>query len=182
MFTRHLLFDHFQFTLIHEPNIPGSYAILFFTASDFTSITSHIHNWVVFLLWLHLSGVISPLSSSNISDTYQPPTNLSFSVIPFCLFILFMGFSRQEYWSGLPLPSLVDQVLSKISSMTHPLWVALHSMAHGFTSSPSATASAMAHLKEALMPEPPWQLYRKLWKNSEQWACWYKNKTEKKLK
>ena len=39
----HLLFDHFQFSLIHGPNIPGSYAILLFTASDFTSITSHIH-------------------------------------------------------------------------------------------------------------------------------------------
>ena len=62
-------------TLIHRPNIPGSYAILFFRASDFTSITSHIHNWVLFLLWLHLfilSGVISLLFSSSISGTYQP--------------------------------------------------------------------------------------------------------------
>ena len=25
MFTRHFLFDHFQFALIHGPNIPGSY-------------------------------------------------------------------------------------------------------------------------------------------------------------
>ena len=35
------------------------------------------------------------------------PTDLgssSFSVLSFCLFILFMGFSRQEYWSGLPFP------------------------------------------------------------------------------
>ena len=31
----------------------GSYAILLFTALDFASITSHIHNWVLFLLWLH---------------------------------------------------------------------------------------------------------------------------------
>ena len=49
--------------------------ILFFTASNFTSITSHIHNWVLFLLWLCLfilSGVISPLFSSSILDTYQP--------------------------------------------------------------------------------------------------------------
>ena len=45
------LFDHFQLTLIHGPNIPGSYVILFFTASGFTSITSHIHNWVMFSLW-----------------------------------------------------------------------------------------------------------------------------------
>ena len=58
--------DHFQFALIHGPNIPGSYAILLSTASDLASITSHIHNWVLFLLWLHpfvLSGVISPLIS-----------------------------------------------------------------------------------------------------------------------
>ena len=36
----HLLFGHFQFALIHGPNIPGSYAILLFTASDLASITS----------------------------------------------------------------------------------------------------------------------------------------------
>ena len=35
----------------------------------------------------------------------------SFSVLSFCLFILFMGFSRKEYWSGLPFPSPVDHVL-----------------------------------------------------------------------
>ena len=71
----HLLFDHFQFALIHGPNIPGSYAILFFTTLDFTSITSHIHNWVLFLLWFHLfilSGVISPLISSSILGAYRP--------------------------------------------------------------------------------------------------------------
>ena len=39
----HLLFDHFQFALIHGPNIPGSYAILLFTALELASITSHIH-------------------------------------------------------------------------------------------------------------------------------------------
>ena len=35
---------------------------------------------------------------------YWAPTDLgssSFSILSFCLFILFMGFSRQEYWSGL---------------------------------------------------------------------------------
>ena len=31
--------------------------------------------------------------------------HLSFSVLSFCLFIWFMGFSRQEYWSGLPFSS-----------------------------------------------------------------------------
>ena len=67
------LFDHFQFALIHGPDIPGSHAILLFTASDLASITSHIHSWVLFLLWLPpfiLSGVISPLISSSILGTY----------------------------------------------------------------------------------------------------------------
>ena len=75
MYSCHLLFDHFQFALIHGPNIPGSYAILLITASDLASITSHIHNWVLFLVWLHpfiLSGVISPLISSSILGTYRP--------------------------------------------------------------------------------------------------------------
>ena len=60
---------------------------------------------------------------------YWAPTNpgsSSFSVLSFCLFILFMGFSRQEYWSGLPFPSPVDHVLSELSTMTCPSWVALH--------------------------------------------------------
>ena len=48
---------------------------------------------------------------------YWAPTNLgssSFSVLSFCLFILFLGFSRQEYWSGLPFPFPVDHVLSPL--------------------------------------------------------------------
>ena len=43
---------------------------------------------------------------------YLAPTNLgssSFRILSFFLLILFMGFSRQEYWSGLPFPSPVDQ-------------------------------------------------------------------------
>src|SRR5574337_876992 len=74
-FTLAISFDHFQFALIHGPDIPGSYAILLFIASDLASITSHIHNWVLFLLWLHpfiLSGVISTLISSSILGTYRP--------------------------------------------------------------------------------------------------------------
>ena len=57
---------------------------------------------------------------------YWAPTNLessSFSVLSFCLFILFMGFSRQEYWSGLPFPTPVDHIVSELSTMTHPSWV-----------------------------------------------------------
>ena len=56
-----------KFARIHGSNIPGSYAILLFTASNFASFKSHIQNWVLFFLWLRLfflSGVISPLFSS----------------------------------------------------------------------------------------------------------------------
>ena len=66
---------------------------------------------------------------------YWAPTNLgnsSFTVVSFCLFMLFMGFSRQEYWSGLPFPSPVDHILSELSTMTRLSWVALHGMAHSF--------------------------------------------------
>ena len=58
---------------------------------------------------------------------YWTPTDLgsfSFSILSFCLFILFMGFSRQEYWSGLPFLSPVDHNLSDVSTMTRPSWVA----------------------------------------------------------
>ena len=64
---------------------------------------------------------------------YWSPTHLgssSFNVLSFCLFILFMGFSKQEYRSGLPFSAPVDHILSELFTMTHPLWVALHVMAH----------------------------------------------------
>ena len=43
-----------------------------------------------------------------------------------------MGFSRQEYWSGLPFPFPVDPILSEPSTMTCPSWVAVQGMTHGF--------------------------------------------------
>ena len=59
-------------------------------------------------LFLHWSPVM-----------YWAPTDLgssSFSILSFCLLILFMRFSRQEYWSGLPFPSPVDHILSDLST------------------------------------------------------------------
>ena len=67
--------------------------LLLFTALDLASITSHIHNWVLFLLWLHpfiLSGVISPLISSSILGTYWPG-EFPFQYPIICLFIPFMA-------------------------------------------------------------------------------------------
>ena len=64
---------------------------------------------------------------------YWASTNLgssSFSVISFCLLILFV--SRQECWSGLPYPSPMDHILSELSTITCPSWVALYGTAHSF--------------------------------------------------
>ena len=58
---------------------------------------------------------------------YWAPIDLgssSFSILSFCLSILFMGISRQEYWSGLLFSSPVDHILSDLSTMTRPSWVA----------------------------------------------------------
>ena len=74
MFTLAISRLRWQFALIHGPKIPSSYAILLFTASDLASITSQIHNWILFLIWLHLFilyGVISPLISSSILGTTE---------------------------------------------------------------------------------------------------------------
>ena len=50
----------------------------------------------------------------------------------FCLLILFMGFSRQEYGSVLPFSSPGDHILSELCTMICPSCMALHGMAHGF--------------------------------------------------
>ena len=44
-----------------------------------------------------------------------------------------MRFSQQVYWGGLPFPPPVGHVLSELSAMTSPSWVALHYLAHSFT-------------------------------------------------
>ena len=41
-------------------------------------------------------------------------------------------FSRQEYRSDLPFPPAEDYILSELSTMAHPSWVALHGMPHNF--------------------------------------------------
>ena len=81
--------------LTDGPEIPGSYAKLLFRASDLASITSHIHSWVLILLWLCLfilSGVISPLISGSLLGTYQPGESI-FQ----CL--LFFSFSYHSWGS-----------------------------------------------------------------------------------
>ena len=47
-------------------------------------------------------------------------------------FIQFMRFSWQVYWGGLPFSPPVGHILSELSAVTHPSWVALHGMTHSF--------------------------------------------------
>ena len=117
----------------HGPN-----TVLFFTALDFTFITWHIHNWMSLLLcpsYFILSEAITncpPLFPSSVLDTFWPG-GIIFCVLSFCFFIVFMGFSWQEYWSGLPLSPPVDHNLSELFTMTRPSWVAPQGMANSFT-------------------------------------------------
>ena len=104
--------------------------------SPVTSTTGHCFSFGSVSSFF-LSGVISPLISNSILGTYQPeefifqcPISLPFYTVH--------GFSRQEYWSGLPFPSPMNHVLSELSTMTHPSWVALHGMAHSFIESDKA--------------------------------------------
>ena len=100
---------HFRFALIHGPNIPGSCAILPFTASDFTSIISHIHNWALFSLWLSLfilPGAIFPLFSSSIFGIYQPGEFI-FQCYIFWPFHTIHGVLKARIlkWSAIPFSS-----------------------------------------------------------------------------
>ena len=78
-----------------------------FLLSPVTSTAGYIFSLAPFL---HPFWSYFPLISSSILGTYQP-REFPFQY-PVCLFKLFMGFSRQEYWSGLPFPSPVDHILS----------------------------------------------------------------------
>ena len=62
---------------------------------------------VLFLLWLSLFIPLEPFLHSSPVSYWAPIDlgNLSCIVMSFCLFILFMGFSRQECWNTLPFPS-----------------------------------------------------------------------------
>ena len=112
--------------------VPKQYCSLQYRTLLPSPVTST--NWAHPQLWLCLSilsGVISLLFSSSILGTYWPGEFI-FQCHIFLPFHTVMGFSRQEYWSGLPFCLPVDHILSELSTMTHPSWVALQSMAYSF--------------------------------------------------
>ena len=127
---------------MHGSNIPGSYAI--FTASDFTSITCHIHYWVLFLLLLHLlilSGVSPPLISNSILGTYQPgefifqcPIFFPFHTVNGVLKARILKWFAIPFSSGPRFVRTLHHDLSWVALHGTALHgMALHSMAYSFT-------------------------------------------------
>ena len=77
-------------------------------------------------MWILNHELRCSISFDTSPVAYWAPAELgssSFTVISSCLFTLFMGFSRQEDWTGLPFPSPLNHVFSEFSIMTHPSWV-----------------------------------------------------------
>ena len=95
------------------------------------STTEHhfpIGSAILFFLELVIVLHCSPVA-------YWTPSNLkgsSSGTISFCLFILLMGFSRHEYWTGLPFPPPLVHILSELFTTTCSSWVTLHNMACSF--------------------------------------------------
>ena len=105
----------------HGPNIPDSYAILFFTTSGFTFTTRHIHDWVSFSLWPSTSLFLELLVISFCSSPVLYWTllgRLFFQCLIFLHFHSGHGFSWQAYWGDLPFPPPVDHVLPELFTMT----------------------------------------------------------------
>ena len=93
---------------------------------------------------------------------YWAPTDLgstSFSILSFRLFILFMGFSRQEYWSGLPFPSPVDY-FCRLWRLLFRTWLCFHQCqschlgitAHLLLPTPEYCSSNFPHLASLFPP------------------------------
>ena len=119
---------------VHGPNIPCSYAVMFFTSLDFTSITSHIHSWVLFSLWLHpfiLSGVISPLISSNILGAYSPG-EFNFQCHIFLPFHTVHGVLKARILKWFVIPFSSGPCFVRTLHHDLSVLVALHGIAHSF--------------------------------------------------
>ena len=71
----------------------------------------------------------SSLMITNLGQIFKSFGRLHGFFLPF---ILYRGFSRQEYQNGLPFPSPVDHILSKLFTVIRLSWGALHSLAHRF--------------------------------------------------
>ena len=107
----------------HVPNIPGSYAILSFTALDFTFISRHIHNWSSFPLWpscFTLSRAISScpaLFASRTLDTFQ--SGVAHISVSYFFAILYSSWGSHGKYTWVVCHSLLWQITFCQNS---PLW------------------------------------------------------------
>ena len=102
-------------------------------ALDLASITSPIHNWVLFLLWLHpfiLSGVISPL----ISSRYWAPFDLGSSSVSATFFPFYTvhGVLKARILKWFAIPFSRGPHFVRTLHHDRLSWVAPHGMAHSF--------------------------------------------------
>ena len=123
--------------------------------SDFTS-TSHIHNWVLFLLWLDLfilSWAISPLISIDLGSS-------SFSV--FLPFHALHGLLKAKIlkWFAIPFSSVPRFIRTK------PSWAALPNMAHSFIELDKAVIQviSLVNFLVSILSAFWWIRIRGLWK------------------
>ena len=110
------------------------YCCLQLTASDFSSITSHIHNFVLFLLWVCLfilSGVISPLISSNILGIYLPGEFI-FQCPIFLPFHTVHGFLKAIILKWFAIPFSSGPRFVRTLHHDPSILGALHGMAYSF--------------------------------------------------
>ena len=130
-----LLLDHAQLSLICGPNIPGSYAMFFFSIRHYFYHQTHPQLSMVSTLVQQLNFMELLVIAHCSSPVAFQPGGLIFSGFFFFFFFAFLNGScgsQQEHCSVSPFPTPVDHILLGLSIMTHPSWVAMHGMTHSF--------------------------------------------------
>ena len=134
----HLCLLHYGLVLIIPFYSPLFYKkkSMFLKTNEHT-VVLYYRDCLVILIPLEFSLLPLLMSSLLYLSSKLLVLHYSFSMFIYCFillffFILFMGFSGQECWTGLPFPSQVDYVLPELTTMTCLSWVGLHSMAHSF--------------------------------------------------
>ena len=115
----YFLLHHVQFYLIHGPNIPSSYTILFFVASDFTVITGHIHNWTSYPLWP------SSFIHSGVIDNYPPTGYLqtwgTHLLVSYIFGLLYSSLGSNGKYAWVVCHSLLQCIMFCQNSLLRPI-------------------------------------------------------------